>query len=138
VPGYGQLYNGQRLKGALLFGTEIALLSTALAFHLAGDSALSVYDRESRLHVGGDPTGRIQQLHDAAQARYRVRDSLLLAATGLWVLNMADAYLSAGRTQPPLLEAARTGALTGRRNRELAPLAAIRPGHAILGLQGRF
>jgi hypothetical protein len=133
VPGYGQLYNGQRLKGAVLFGAEIALLSTALAFHLAGDSALSVYNREARSHVGGDLTGRIQQLHDSAQARYRVRDGLLLAATGIWVVSMADAYLSGGRMQP-LLDVPRTG----RRSRELAPLAAIRPGQAIFGFQGRF
>jgi TM2 domain-containing membrane protein YozV len=133
VPGYGQLYNGQRFKGGLLFSTEIALLSAALAFHLAGDSVLSAYNRETRLQLSGDPTGRAQQLYAGAQARYRVRDGLLLAATGMWVLNMADAYLSGGRGRPLLA----AGGVMGN-GRELAPLAAIRPGHAIFGLQGRF
>ena len=133
VPGYGQLYNGQRLKGGLLFGAEIALLSTALAYQLAGDSYLTAYNRETRLQLNSDPSGRLQQLHDAAQKRYRVRDSLLLAATGMWILNMADAYLSGGRARAVLK--AGSG---GWRDRELAPLAAIRPGHAIFGLQGRF
>jgi Family of unknown function (DUF5683) len=133
VPGYGQMYNGQRLKAGLLFGAELALLSTALAYHMAGDSFLSAYNRETRLQPGSDPTGRLQQLQDAAQTRYRVRDGLLLAATGMWVLNMADAYLSGGRSRSVL---AAEG--SGWRRGDLAPLAAIRPGQAILGLQGRF
>jgi TM2 domain-containing membrane protein YozV len=132
VPGYGQLYNGQRLKGGLLFGVELALLSTALAFHLAGDSVLSAYNQQARAQVSADPTGRIQRLYDGAQARYRVRDELLMAATGLWVLNIADAYLSGGRARPLL------GAGAARSGRDFAPLAAIRPGRAIFGLQGRF
>ena len=133
VPGYGQVYNGDRVKGGLLFGTEIALLSAALAFHLAGDSLLNASSREPRLQLSGDPTGRAQQLYDSAQARYRIRDGLLLAATGMWVLNMADAYLSGGRGSR-IVEAGSSL----RSSRELAPLAAIRPGQAILGLQGRF
>src|SRR5689334_16146623 len=39
VPGYGQLARGDRVKGALFLGAEVALLGTALAFHLAGDAA---------------------------------------------------------------------------------------------------
>lgn len=133
LPGYGQLYKGQRLKGGLLFGAEIALLSAALVFHISGDAVLNVYNREARLQLSGDPSGRAQQLYDSAQARYRFRDGLLLAATGMWVLNMADAYLSGGRARP-LLD---VGGPT-RSNRELAPLAAIRPGQAVFGMQGRF
>ncbi len=133
LPGYGQVYKGQPFKGGLLLGTEIALLSAALAFHMAGDAVLSAYNREARLQLSGDSSGRAQQLYDSAQTRYRVRDGLLLAATGVWVLNMADAYLSSGRARR-LLEAG--GA--ARTNRELAPLAAIRPGQAVFGLQGRF
>ncbi len=154
VPGYGQLYNGQRLKGSLLFGAEMALLTAALTFHLSGDT----YNREARLLLGSDPGGRAQQLYDSAQARYRVRDGLLLAATGMWVLNMADAYLSGGRARPllaagapapgappagaPPAGAPPAGAppagAPAQDGGELAPLAAIRPGQAVFGLQGRF
>ncbi len=134
VPGYGQFYNAQPVKGGFLLGAEIALLSTALAFHLAGDSVLTAYSRDARAQVSTDPTGRVQQLYDSAQARYRVRDALLLSATGIWVLNLADAYLSGGKGLPAL-DAGRTSPAS---DRGLAPLAAIRPGHAILGVQGRF
>jgi hypothetical protein len=133
VPGYGQLYNGQTTKGAVFFGTELALLSTAVAFHLAGDAALDDYDREARRQLRGEPTGRVQQFYDSAQARYRVRDGLLLAATGIWVLNMADAFLSGAKPRPAV-----ASERAGRSDRELTVLAAFRPGHAVFGLQGQF
>ncbi len=132
VPGYGQFYNGQRVKGGFFLGTEIALLSSALAFHVAGDSYLNTYNQQARAQMANDPMGRVRRLHEAAQARYQLRDCLLLAATGMWVVNMADAYLSGGRRRP--LEVA-AGAASGR---EVALLAAIRPGQAILGMEGRF
>jgi hypothetical protein len=133
VPGYGQLYNGHTIKGGVFFGTEIALLSAALAFHLAGDSLLGDYNREARLQVGSDPTGRVQQIYDAAQTRYQIRDGLLLAATGVWVLNMADAFLSGGKPRPSV-----AAHEPGRSDREFSLLAAIRPGQAVFGIQGQF
>ncbi|OFX25340.1 MAG: hypothetical protein A2V77_23770 [Anaeromyxobacter sp. RBG_16_69_14] len=137
VPGYGQLYNDQPLKGGIVLGAEIALLSTALVFHLAGDSVLSAYTRQARAQVSTDPTGRVQQLYESAQTRYRVRDALLFTATSIWALNLADAYLSGGKGWKGRLnlESGRAGPTS---DRGLAPLAAIRPGHVILGLQGRF
>ncbi len=137
VPGYGQLYNDQPLKGGIVLGAEIALLSTALAFHLAGDSVLSAYTRQARAQVSTDPTGRVQQLYEGAQARYRVRDALLFTATSVWALNLADAYLSGGKGFKGrlILEAGRAGPMS---DSGFAPLAAIRPGHVILGVQGRF
>jgi TM2 domain-containing membrane protein YozV len=137
VPGYGQLYNDQPLKGGIVLGAEIALLSTALAFHLAGDSVLSAYSRQARAQVSTDPTGQVQQLYESAQARYRVRDALLFTATSIWALNLADAYLSGGKgfRGRLILESGRAGPTS---DRGLAPLAAIRPGHVILGVQGRF
>jgi hypothetical protein len=137
VPGYGQLYNDQPLKGGLVLGTEIALLSTALAFHLAGDGVLTAYTRQARAQVSTDPTGRVQHLYDDAQSRYRVRDALLFAATSVWALNLADAYLSGGKGYRGRL-IFDSGGGSRLSDRRLAPLAAIRPGHAILGVQGRF
>jgi hypothetical protein len=115
----------------VFFGTEIALLSSALAFHLAGDSLMGAYDTEARRQLSGGPTGRVQQLYDSAHTRYRVRDGLLLAATGVWVLNMADAFLSGGKSRAAVVADRRS-------DREFTVLAAIRPGQAVFGLQGQF
>ncbi len=132
VPGYGQLYNGQLAKGAFFFATEIALLSSALALHIAGDSFLNTYNQQMRAQMTGDPTGRMHQVYDAAQARYQARDYLLLAATAMWVVNMADAYLTAGSRQPREVGAGTTS------GRPIALMAAIRPGQATLGMEWRF
>ena len=134
LPGYGQLYNGQPTKGAMFLGTELALLSTALAFHLAGDSILSVYSRESRAQVGAGSNLRYQEMYDSAQIRYRVRDGLLVAASVVWALNIIEAYVSGGRGRP-LLD---MGGRQASQDRALAPLVAIRPGFAMFGFQGRF
>lgn len=134
VPGYGQLYNGQPVKAGIVFGTELALLSTALAFHLAGEGALAGYSRQTAAQAGTDPSGRAQRLYDDAQSRYRVRDALLFAATGIWVLNIIDAYVCGGKGRS-LLDVGTSKALN---ERKFAPLASIRPGEAVLGVQGHF
>ncbi|HEX7490000.1 MAG TPA: hypothetical protein VF341_13920 [Anaeromyxobacteraceae bacterium] len=125
VPGYGQLARGERVKGALVLGAEVALLGSALAFHLAGDAADARY---------GPPDGAVgpQRLRALADARHRIRDALLLGASALWVASVADAFLG-GRRGAPALELS-----TRSDERRLAPLAAIRPGLALLGVQGRF
>ena len=126
VPGYGQLARGERVKGALVLGVEVALLGSALAFHLAGDAADARY--------GAPPDGTVgpQRLRELADARHRIRDALLLGASALWVASVADAFLG-GRRGAPALELS-----TRAEERRLAPLAAIRPGLALLGVQGRF
>src|SRR5690349_10147837 len=131
LPGYGQLHNGQRVKAGLFLGAEMALLGTALAFHLAGDSIAATY---ARAPSPADRSPNAQALAAAAAARYGVRDTLLFAASALWGLNVIDAFLSGSRGPP-------AGAALGMADparRVLAPLAAIRPGMAVLGLQGRW
>jgi len=134
VPGYGQYYNGQPRKAAVFLGVEVALLSTALAFHLGGDKVLSLYGRAASAQAGSNSTGQVQQLYESAQARFQVRDALLLTASALWAINLADAYLSGGGKQP-FVDSADQRPVAGS---GFAPLAAIRPGVAILGVQGRF
>jgi len=133
LPGYGQLYNGQPAKGGMFLGTELALLSTALAFHLAGDSILAVYRNEARGQVGTATSPRVNQLYEAARIRYHVRDGLLVAASVVWAMNILDAYLSGGRGRS-LLD---LGGRQATRDRALAPLLAIRSGYAVFGFQGR-
>jgi uncharacterized protein DUF5683 len=132
LPGYGQFHNGQRVKAGLFLGVEVALLGTALAFHLAGDSILATYARTPS--PGADRSPNAQALTAAAGARYAVRDTLLFAASGLWGLNVIDAFLSGSRRP----SAASALAAADPAGRVLAPLAAIRPGMAVLGLQGRW
>ena len=126
VPGYGQLARGERVKGAIVLGAEVALLGTALAFHLAGDAANARYGAQPNDVIGP------QNWRALADSRHHVRDVLLIGASALWAASVADAFLG-GRRGTPTLELA-----TRSDERRLAPLAAIRPGLALLGVQGRF
>ena len=125
LPGYGQLARGERVKGALVMGVEAALLGTALAFHLAGDAA------DARYSARPDDAAGPQRLRELAAGRLRIRDALLFGASALWMASVADAFLG-GRGAPALAVSTRF------EDRRLAPLAAIRPGLALFGMQGRF
>jgi TolB-like protein len=93
VPGLGQFYNRQPVKGWLFLGGEGALLGTALAFHLSGASAYSDYKKVGP-SSGASPSAEATRRYDQAVSRYRNRDLLLVAAGGLWVANVVDAWVS--------------------------------------------
>ncbi len=93
APGWGQFYNRQPAKGWAIIGTEVALVGAAVGFHLSGKSA---YDDYLALEggAGGSPSSEAQALYDTAASRYRTRDWLLVGVAAVWVLNVADAWLS--------------------------------------------
>ncbi len=95
IPGWGQIYNRESVKGFAVMGAEAALFGGALAAHLAGQSAYNDYtSKTSAGQLGGDPTGEAQALYDKAVSRYQLRNTLLIAGGALWVLNLVDAYFS--------------------------------------------
>lgn len=93
APGWGQFYNRQPAKGWAIIGTEVALVGAAVGFHLSGKAA---YDDYLALEggAGGSPSSEAQALYDTAASRYRTRDWLLVGVAAVWVLNVADAWLS--------------------------------------------
>jgi TolB-like protein len=93
VPGFGQFYNRQPVKAWMFIGTEAAVLGSALAFHLSGNSAYAQYRDVSRAS-GPTPSAEASHLYDTASSRYRTRDWLLVGAGVVWAVNVADAYLS--------------------------------------------
>jgi TolB-like protein len=93
VPGFGQFYNRQPAKGWAFIGAEVALLGTALGFHLAGNAAYDDY-RAVGAGAGGSPSQRATELYDTAASRYRTRNWLLVGAAAVWALNVVDAYAS--------------------------------------------
>ncbi|HET9553606.1 MAG TPA: FlgO family outer membrane protein [Anaeromyxobacteraceae bacterium] len=92
VPGLGQFYNRQPVKGWAFLGTEVGLLGGALGFHLAGAKA---YDDYKAFGGGGAaPSAEAARLYDQATSRYRTRDWLLVGAGAVWALNLVDAWVS--------------------------------------------
>lgn len=94
VPGFGQFYNRQQVKGWLVLGTEVALLGGALGYHLAGKAAYEDYRSASRETLGAAPSAEAARRYDLATSRYSTRNWLLVGAAGVWALNVVDAYLS--------------------------------------------
>jgi hypothetical protein len=93
LPGFGQLYNRQPVKGALFAGVELGLLGGALAFHVSGAAAERDYKSKTTAGaLGPDPAAAASALRARAQDRYATRNAFLWAAAGVWALNVVDAY----------------------------------------------
>jgi TolB-like protein len=92
-PGLGQFYNRQPAKGWAFLGTEVALLGTAIGFHVSGNQAYSDYEAVGP-GAGGSPSAEAQRLYDLASSRYQTRNLLLVAAGAVWVASAVDAYVS--------------------------------------------
>lgn len=91
APGWGQFYNGDTVKGALVIGLEVMLISTAVAFAVAEDYE---WARDE------------QKVTETLDARRRALDHRLRmqvaigAAAAVWVGSIVDAYLSGYRYRP--------------------------------------
>jgi TolB-like protein len=92
-PGLGQFYNRQPVKGWAFLGTEVALLGSAIGFHVAGNKSYAQY-QDVGPAPGQSPSAEASKLYDDASSRYRTRDYLLIAAGAVWVVNVVDAYVS--------------------------------------------
>lgn len=93
LPGWGQLYNRQPIKGAAIAGAEVAALGAALAYHFIGQSKQDAY----RKLPAGQPTQVYEARISEAESRYDMRNILLYVAIGIHALNIIDALVS-GKT----------------------------------------
>jgi TolB-like protein len=95
VPGWGQFYNRQPVKGWIVIGSGVALVSGAVGYHLAGQKAYDDYRaKSSAAQLGGAPSAEAAALYATAASRYRTRNWLFGGVAALWVLNVADAWFS--------------------------------------------
>lgn len=134
IPGWGQFYNRQAWKGYAFLGGEVALFGSALAFHFAGNSAYSQYEKKtSRADLGADPSSEAAALYSKATSRYQVRNGLLIAGAVVWVLNIVDAYASSVDGEAML-----SGGVASGAPRRLAPLVAATGDGGIVGATLRW
>lgn len=85
LPGWGQIYNRQVVKGVFVGGTEAALLTGALVFQVLGSRADARYGWGLRETV---------DQRAVAEDHYRSRNILLGLAAALWAYGALDAYFS--------------------------------------------
>jgi TolB-like protein len=97
LPGWGQFYNREPVKGAVFVGAEVAALGLAAAFHLLGQSAEDEYKSAGPEALGATPDERSEtalDLRETAEGNYGNRNVLLYVAAGIWAYNVADAWMN--------------------------------------------
>lgn len=94
VPGWGQVYNRQPVKGAVFGTVALVTVGAALTFHLQGAKAEQDYKAKVTAgQLGSDPGAAAAALREKASKDYRWRNGFVYGALGVWAVSAADAYL---------------------------------------------
>jgi tetratricopeptide (TPR) repeat protein len=86
VPGWGQLYKGEKTKGRVLLGLWSAGVIGSVAAHIARAHA------EDRYLAETDPD-RIESRYDTFNTFHKLRNNLLIFSGGVWLFSYIDAIL---------------------------------------------
>lgn len=90
LPGWGQFYNREPIKGSVFVGGEVVAAGLSAMFHLFGSQAQSDYDA---LGVEAE-SGAFINLRDEASQHYKMRNIMIYTAIGIHVLGILDAAFS--------------------------------------------
>lgn len=103
VPGWGQLYKGERAKGWVLAGAWGAFATGTLAAHIVRSEARQDYlDATTPLEIA--------ERYDTYNAWHRARGALMIGAAAVWAYAAFDALVSEGpRTDDLALTASERG-----------------------------
>lgn len=125
VPGWGQVRAGHYGRGSLFMAGELVSLTTLVIADIQYNRAVEQYDRAkvsylSATYIGDavDEYGVMHDRWDSAEELYRIRQTALYTAIGIWAVNIVDMILFDAEGDPPLSITARrdgflvTGALS--------------------------
>jgi len=93
MPGWGQFYNRQAVKGGLFVGSEVVAAGLAVTFHLLGAHYQSQYDKMG----AGTPQSKVDAKIDQAETNFSRRNWALIALAVVHAANILDAFVN-GRT----------------------------------------
>ncbi len=88
VPGWGQLYNQQDVKGYAFTGVTLGLIGGGVFLRMASQGT---YDNEYMNATNPDDATKF---HDQATSEREQSNLLFAIAGGVWVVNILDAYIS--------------------------------------------
>jgi TolB-like protein/TM2 domain-containing membrane protein YozV len=86
VPGWGQFYNDEPLKGGLILGTQLLSVGGILYSHYRADRLMDSYRQNTPSSVG---------YYKEADRWYAIRDALFLASLGISAYAVGDAIAGA-------------------------------------------
>ena len=98
IPGWGQFYNREPVKGGIIVGVEAALIGAAVAMHFLGAADEDKYT-DSNFALKYPDLGPVelgqkaQELRQSAEDFYELRNIFIYSAVGVWLYNILDAYI---------------------------------------------
>lgn len=108
-PGLGQFRSGRFTRGTILFGTEMLALGGLWIADLQYDRSVEAYNQakmlyEAAIYVGdaSEQYDKMVEEWDKADRYDTYRKTLLGAAAGIWLINMADMLWGPEAGTPPL------------------------------------
>jgi len=90
VPGWGQLFNGEKAKGYIIIAAEGVLLTGSLILYRVAENTYEKYEET------GDPDS---ELYDRYSREITATNVLLIGAGILWGYAVIDAYLNSPRVR---------------------------------------
>ncbi|MBX2819539.1 MAG: hypothetical protein KTR29_07655 [Rhodothermaceae bacterium] len=93
VPGWGQLYKGEKRKGIVLASLWGLTASGSLIAHVSRNQAQDHYR-------ASETQAQTQSRFRAFSTWHKVRNNMMLAAAGIWVYSYIDAIVVGGPVEP--------------------------------------
>lgn len=90
LPGWGQFYQHQNVKGIAFVSSEVIALSMATVFQLLGHQSEQDFQR---LNSSSSPE-EFSRLKSEAENRYKGRNAALWVAAGIYAFNIVDAWVN--------------------------------------------
>jgi TolB-like protein len=91
LPGWGQFYNRQTIKGTVFIGAEVLAGGLALTFQLLGQSYLKKYDG---METPRNTQVEMDDMWDKQKSAFGNRNLLLIALGVVHAANIIDAFIS--------------------------------------------
>lgn len=111
LPGWGQLYKGEKSKGIVFSGLwGLGVIGSVVA-HFGREGAHNRY-------LSATGQSEFDSRYDTFKTWHKARNSLLLFSAGVWAVTFADALLTGKPTEPNAMDA---------RSKPLSVLPAISP-----------
>ncbi len=89
LPGWGQLYKGQRAKGRLLIGVWGVAVAGTVTSHILRQQSFDTY-----IEAGPED---VEQRYDTFNRWHKTRNTLVLGAIAVWVYSYLDALIAGGQ-----------------------------------------
>ena len=90
LPGWGQLYKGQRTKGRLLLGLWSVAVAGTLTSHILRQQSRTTY-------IDAGPA-EVEERYDTFNQWHKTRNALVLGTAAVWVYSYLDALVAGGQS----------------------------------------